>query len=531
MSREYSDGPAGSDAPNGKGVPNESEGGARRRYWGPEGKSNGAKLPHWTDPPTGEIPKIYGLNTSKDDEVDPASVDEGALSFKRERRLLERSDQIGSVHDAPDAKGRHFGHLGHLGHMGSRSSDQDTIDLTGLDRGAGVTTHGSDIPTTGSLRVISSRPIPLWSRQARVHRSPSAQNADTSEIAKPTPARSGRDFYADAGVTPPVPPTEMQLPERRRPQFKRPLRKGAKRSGPKAKTSPVAPEESSKDASSSSASVTVRVVTGLGLGAVLVIAFLLGHIAVLVAVTLAIVLATAEYYRLVRQEHVGGPKGGYRPAVIVGLIGTVGAVVGAYLKGPSAIVLVFSFTLLASFLWYLLGVLKAPVLANASITFMGVAWIGLGGAYAAAIIRPLPTGDARRGLAYMMSVLIVVAANDVFAYFGGMVFGKRKLAPKISPAKTVEGLLVGGAGAILAGALIASHIHPVTMALGGMIGLLAAIGGPCGDLVESKIKREIGAKDAGSLLPGHGGMLDRLDGLVFVTPLVFYMLYFTHHIA
>ena len=525
MSREYSEGPAGSDEPNGNGVANESESGARRRYWGPQSNSNGAQLPHWTEPATGEIPKIYGLNSSKDDEVDPASVDEGALSFKRERRLLERTDKLGSVHDAPVAKGRHFGHLG------SRSSDEDTIDLAGLDRGADGNGLGSGAPTTGSLRVISSRPSPLWSRQARAHRSPSAQSLDTSEIAKPSSAGPRPEGFSNPDTVPAGPPVEMQLPERRRPQFKKPALNRAKRSGSEAKASPGTPEETPKEASSSSASVTVRVVTGLGLGAVLVIAFLAGHIAVLVAVTLAILLATVEYYRLVRQEHPGGPKGGYRPAVIVGLIGTVGAVVGAYLKGPSAIVLVFSFTLLASFLWYLLGVLKAPVLANASITFMGVAWIGLGGAYAAAIIRPLATGDARRGLAYMMSVLIVVAANDVFAYFGGMVFGKRKLAPKISPAKTVEGLLAGGAGAVLAGALIASHIHPVTMTLGAMIGLLAAIGGPCGDLVESKIKREIGAKDAGSLLPGHGGMLDRLDGLVFVTPLVFYMLYFTHHIA
>ena len=91
--------------------------------------------------------------------------------------------------------------------------------------------------------------------------------------------------------------------------------------------------------------------------------------------------------------------------------------------------------------------------------------------------------------------------------------------------------MIGAIGAILAGAVIASRIHPVTVSLGAAIGILAALGGPCGDLVESKIKREIGAKDAGSILPGHGGFLDRVDALIFVTPLVYYLLYFTHHIA
>ncbi len=525
MSKEYSDSPSGRDKPDSKDKSNAIPEGARRRYWGASAPSNGAQLPHWTDPPTGEIPKIYGLGTRASGEsVDTESADEGALSFKRERRLLESTDQLGTVHSDPAPAGRHFG-----GTDGELDEDA-TIDLTLLDRSAPSRQDFSrgDPP----LRVISSRPSPLRSRHGRSQRNSQKFAEDTSEIFKPIPgdreavdSKESNPTGAEAQVE------EMVLPERRRPQFSRP-KFGAKKSPsePRAPKEPKAQAGKSEGPPAASASIAIRLVTGLSLGAAVVIAFLLGQKAVLGILTLAILLATVEYYRLVRQEHPSSPKGGYRPAVIVGLIGTVGAVIGAYLKGPSALVLVFSFTLLASFLWYLFGVLKAPVLPNAAITFMGVAWIGLGGGYAAAIIRPI-SGDPRAGLAYMMTVLIVVVANDVFAYFGGMVFGKRKLAPKISPAKTVEGLLIGAAGAILAGALIASHIHPVTVSLGGTIGVLGAIGGPCGDLVESKIKREIGAKDAGSLLPGHGGMLDRLDALVFVTPLVYYMLYFTHHIA
>ena len=527
MSREYSDSPSGKDKPDSKDKSNAMPEGSRRRYWGPSAPSNGAQLPHWTDPPTGEIPKIYGLGARAGGErVDPESADEGALSFKRERRLLESTDQLGTVHSDPAPTGRHFGGA-------DRERDEDaTIDLTLLDRSAPSPEDLShrDPP----LRVISSRPSPLRGRHGRSQRNSEKFAEDTSEIFTAIPgdreAAASSESKAGRAEAPAV--EEMVLPERRRPQFGRP-KFGAKKSpsAPKAPKEPTRTNAGKSEGSpATSASIAIRLVTGLSLGAAVVIAFLLGQKVVLGILTLAILLATVEYYRLVRQEHPSSPKGGYRPAVIVGLIGTVGAVIGAYLKGPSALVLVFSFTLLASFLWYLFGVLKAPVLPNAAVTFMGVAWIGLGGGYAAAIIRPI-SGDPRAGLAYMMTVLIVVVANDVFAYFGGMVFGKRKLAPKISPGKTVEGLLIGAAGAILAGALIASHIHPVTASLGGAIGVLGAIGGPCGDLVESKIKREIGAKDAGSLLPGHGGMLDRLDALVFVTPLVYYMLYFTHHIA
>ncbi len=474
--------------------------GVSRRYWG-DAPPKVAPLPHWTEPPTGEIPKIYALGDADRRGVThraPDEVDEGAISFQRERRRLEYDDRVGTV-DAGESGGRHF----------ALDDEEPAPEVRGLR------TEEMPVPSepTGSLKVISSRPAPQSLRRGGSHRL----------------FKSGAD--AEEAGPEKVNAVELDMPERRRPSLKRrpsPRESGAgdERSRRASRREPSAKSEGGR----SGGSVAIRFVTGVVLGLIVIGAFMVGQAAVLLLLEVALVMAASEFYQLVKREHAGSPRGGYRPAVAVGLIGVIGAVAGGYLKGPSAMVLVLTFTILASFLWYLLGVLKAPMLPNTAVTFMGVAWIGLGGSYVAAIIRPV-SGDPRRGLAYMMAVLITVVAGDVFAYLGGTVLGKRKLAPSVSPGKTVEGFVIGAVGAILAGAVIASRIHPVTVGLGAAIGILAALGGPCGDLVESKIKREIGAKDAGSILPGHGGFLDRVDALIFVTPLVYYLLYFTHHIA
>ena len=476
--------------------------GVSRRYWG-DASPKTAPLPHWTDPPTGEIPKIFGL-AETDRRATHArardEADEGAISFQRERRRLEYDDMVGTFEaDDDEAEGRHFAPDNAIEPLVEHGSNTEEISVP-AEAGAG-------------LRVISSRPSPQSLRRAAGRRAP----RPPAEAAAPSAEPEGH--------------VSLDLPERRRPSFKR--RTSANGPGPAEDLSEPGtkrPAKGRREGGRSGGTFATRLVTGVVLGLVVIGAFMAGQKAVLIVLGVALVLATAEFYQLVRREHPGSPRGGYRPAVAVGLIGVVGAVAGGYLKGPSAMTLVLTFTVLASFLWYLLGVLKAPILPNTAITFMAVAWIGLGGSYVAAIIRPV-AGDPRRGLAYMMAVLISVVAGDVFAYLGGSLLGKRKLAPNVSPSKTVEGLVIGAIGAILAGAIIASRSHPVTISLGAAIGILAALGGPCGDLVESKVKREIGAKDAGSILPGHGGFLDRVDALIFVTPLVYYLLYFTHHIA
>jgi phosphatidate cytidylyltransferase len=126
-----------------------------------------------------------------------------------------------------------------------------------------------------------------------------------------------------------------------------------------------------------------------------------------------------------------------------------------------------------------------------------------------------------RGEWWVVLALTVTWLNDTCAYFAGRAFGKRKLAERISPSKTWEGAIGGGLGSV-AGALVVQHFWLPQLAPWGaaLIGGGAAILGPLGDLSESMLKRAYGAKDSGRLLPGHGGILDRLDALLFNAPFV-----------
>ena len=123
------------------------------------------------------------------------------------------------------------------------------------------------------------------------------------------------------------------------------------------------------------------------------------------------------------------------------------------------------------------------------------------------------------GTAVIWLVLISIWASDTFAYFVGRSFGKRKVVPTISPNKTLEGFVGGFIGCVLTG-WIASISLGLPLNFGVGIGIIVGILAPLGDLFESKLKREANKKDSGTLLPGHGGVLDRFDSLLFAAPLV-----------
>jgi len=148
----------------------------------------------------------------------------------------------------------------------------------------------------------------------------------------------------------------------------------------------------------------------------------------------------------------------------------------------------------------------------------------LGAAYPGLLLAALlPWRGMPGGEWWILLTLAVTWLNDSFAYFTGRAFGRRKLYERISPSKTWEGALGGAAGSI-AGALVVRQIWlPELSAWGAaLIGAGAAVLGPLGDLSESMLKRAFGAKDSGRLLPGHGGLLDRIDALLFNAPFVLF---------
>jgi phosphatidate cytidylyltransferase len=168
-----------------------------------------------------------------------------------------------------------------------------------------------------------------------------------------------------------------------------------------------------------------------------------------------------------------------------------------------------------------IAILARPEPIQQSIT--RAALIALGTVYACglipylALLRGLPSGQ---GLALM--ALFCTWAADTGGYFAGRALGRHKLYPKISPAKTVEGL-VGGLLAAVGAAFLIHSIHGLFAASLASwhlvaIGMIAALLGVAGDLCESMLKRSVGAKDSGTLIPGHGGVLDRFDAVMFVAP-------------
>ncbi len=132
-------------------------------------------------------------------------------------------------------------------------------------------------------------------------------------------------------------------------------------------------------------------------------------------------------------------------------------------------------------------------------------------------IRRFPSGTG-----WLLLTIVVTWLNDTGAYTFGRLFGKRKLAPHISPSKTWEGFIGGGASAV-AGAFGVRffYFHELTLGDCLVVGVVCSVLGPLGDLCESMIKRAYGVKDSGKILPGHGGLLDRVDALLFNAPFVY----------
>ena len=130
----------------------------------------------------------------------------------------------------------------------------------------------------------------------------------------------------------------------------------------------------------------------------------------------------------------------------------------------------------------------------------------------------------RDGVGLILGVAICTIAYDVFGFFVGSQFGRTPIAPKVSPNKSVQGTLAGMAASVLLGWVVVSQITPWNHHYGGvLLGVLVAGGAFLGDLCESMIKRDLGLKDFGALLPGHGGVLDRFDGILFCLPIAYYL--------
>jgi len=194
-------------------------------------------------------------------------------------------------------------------------------------------------------------------------------------------------------------------------------------------------------------------------------------------------------------------------------------VLGTYWRGEQAFPLVLSLMVIFSFLWYLAGVVRARPTQNIAVTLFAFVYIGFLGSYAALFLR-VPD---KRGVGLLLGAVIATVAHDVGAYLVGKYAGKTPLAPELSPNKTFEGLVGGVLASVAVSMLIVGQIGPWDVGKAFWLGVVVAVVAPLGDLCESMIKRDLNLKDMGKVLPGHGGVLDRIDALLFVVPATYYL--------
>jgi phosphatidate cytidylyltransferase len=268
--------------------------------------------------------------------------------------------------------------------------------------------------------------------------------------------------------------------------------------------SPAAPSKAGRD-------LRAAIGVGLLLGALVVGTLAIDARAFLAVVVVAIGYGAWELRRALTTKDIHVP-------LLPLMVGTVAMLVSAYVRGPEALVLTFGLTVVGLLVWRVADGLAGAARDLAGSTLVAFYPVFLAG-FASLM---LAEEDGRQRIILFM---LVTVFSDIGGYAAGVTLGKHPMAPSLSPKKSWEGF----AGSVLTCAAVGSA--GMVLILGGawwtgaLLGVVAAVGATLGDLVESSIKRDLGIKDMGTLLPGHGGLMDRLDSLVVVAPVAWALLY------
>jgi len=437
------------------------------------------ELPHWTEPPTGQVPQI-----PRDADDDPdADLDDwaGFAAGGGPRWRDDTSTRADYDFDDVAAWGDDDARLGALDDR-DRPSHDEYYSFADLDeavpQGSSVFADADDDP------FFEDEPVPAWDPEGY----------------EPEPAYAGAGdagYDDDPGYDEPAaaPRHRAEAPRR---AAGRPQRGGGR------------PARAAAPSGGGDRDMGVAVGVGVGFLGLALILFSIGPAAGMVLVTAVIGVAVAELYGVLRQV-------GYQPVALAGIVGTVGMVVGAYNYGYGAIPTVLFLTTAVCLLWYLVGAAAEAPVMNIGVTLLGLLWVGLFGSFAALM---LSLGEP--GIGLLLAAILGTVGYDVGGLFVGRNAGRQPLSAA-SPNKTVEGLAGGCIIAFVVVVVLSAFIGfgPVdSFAEGAMVGLAVALFAPLGDLCESLVKRDLEIKDMGSILPGHGGLMDRFDGLLFVLPAV-----------
>ena len=231
-------------------------------------------------------------------------------------------------------------------------------------------------------------------------------------------------------------------------------------------------------------------------------------------ITVGITVAIIEFSTAVRPQ-------GIHIALLPLLVGGVGMTISAYTAGVEALFVAFALTAGAAFIWRLLDGAGPMALRDASVSIFAATYIPFLGGFVALMLA-LDNGPWRVAV-----FIALVVANDTGGYIAGVLFGKHPMAPTVSPKKSWEGF-IGSVVLTTAVALPAVYyLLDGTILVAVIVAGLATVSATVGDLMESLVKRDLGVKDMGSILPGHGGVLDRVDSILVAAPVVFTLMWVT----
>lgn len=259
--------------------------------------------------------------------------------------------------------------------------------------------------------------------------------------------------------------------------------------------------------------MTQAVLMGVALAAVAFLAFALdGNLYALGLITIVSVLASAELFRAFTVS-------GTSPASLLGVVASGAFPLAVYYRGEPGFVIMVALLMVFGALWYIVGADTHKPTGNLGLTFLGTVWVGAMAAFGSLLLL------IEEGKWIIVAAIVITVASDTAALAIGKAFGKTKFHDA-SPNKTWEGTIGGFIGAVVAGLVLGIlEVSPFSGSLvdATLLGVVGGVMAPLGDLTESLIKRDLGVKDMGSLLPGHGGVMDRIDSLLFVLPAAYYL--------
>ncbi len=476
--------------------------GERRLAFGP---SDTGPLPRWTDPPTGEIPRLAPPPPAGDDDSDEVDV---WSTFTTESPVWRDDDPVTTVMEQVPAE--------------PRRDPSGSVDRSGSTaRVPSDPSGGYDRPRdpSGSVDITGGYDAAYGARNS--------SGGGTGEIPAARPY-APRDRTGDVPVQPRREPGRITIGTDPSGMTRRPTDPGRRGGRPTQRSGrPAGPARTSAPPPRN---MGAALIAGVVMAGVFVAALIIKPVLVLIIICALLAIAGWEFFGKITEK-------GYRPAVAPGLAACICAPLAAYWIGERGLPLVVAFAFMAGSIGFIgaRGVESGP-LPNMAVTTMGMVWIGLLGAYGALILRvsnqPLTlfglTGANSNniGTDTLFMVALGVAANDIGALVVGSAIGKSPLRGWISPAKTIEGLLGGALGTFLALFIASKLFHSAWSQFSWVfwLFLVIAVLAPLGDLTESMFKRNLDIKDFGTIVQGHGGVLDRFDGFLFVLPGVWYLM-------